>query len=153
MKNYVIYTDGGCRPNPGFGACAFAILEDGKTLVHKQAYKKESTTNNEMEMSAIIAALMWVEKNAKDCRIYINTDSQYVQLGITKWIINWKKRNWKTSNKKPIKNLELWKKLDKLNANLDIHYQWVKGHSGNEWNDYVDEMCTAKIRQYNVDAL
>lgn len=147
MKNLIIYTDGGCHPNPGLGACAFVILSDGQ-IIAQQAYKKMKSTNNEMEMSAIIAALMWIREYSPDSRVYLNTDSQYVQLGITKWIKGWKKKQWKTSKGKDVKNKELWLKLNELVQKLDVHFQWVKGHSGDKWNDYVDQMCTDKINQY-----
>lgn len=152
MKNYIIYTDGGCNVHAEnkLGACAFVVLEDGKKLIHSKAFKKFDTTNNAMEMSAIIAALMWMKKHCKECRVYINTDSQYVQLGMTEWLDNWIKRGWKTAGKKPVKNKELWVKLKALTDELNVQFQWVKGHAGNQWNEHVDKMCTAKMKEYEA---
>ena len=148
MKSLEIYTDGGCHPNPGFGACAFVVVEAGVTVVHQKAFKKEEATNNIMELSAVIAALHWVQHHHPTARIYINTDSQYVQMGITKWIEGWIKKGWRTSGKKDVKNKELWILLHGLTKKLDVHFQWVKGHAENRFNNLADELCTTMIRKY-----
>jgi ribonuclease HI len=95
MKTIEIYTDGGCVPNPGRGACAFVVVEGGKTNLHEASQVHESTTNNIMELSAVVDALEWAVKNAPGTRIYLNTDSQYVQLGHSKWMAGWKKNGWR----------------------------------------------------------
>lgn len=126
-----VYTDGSCKGNPGFGGWAFATLGERVWLVSGSA---ENTTNNRMELTACIEALQWV---ADDCIIF--TDSQYVKNGITKWVHNWKKYGWKTSNKQPVKNKDLWIKLDSLCQTRKVEWQWVKAHSTDEWNILVDE--------------
>jgi len=137
----IIYTDGACSGNPGNGGY-------GAILFYKD-FKKEisgfakDTTNNQMELSAVIEALKLIKKPSK---IIIYTDSKYVMDGITKWINSWKKNGWKTADKKPVKNVELWKKLDSISSLHAIEYCWVKGHSGNEFNDYVDNLAREAIK-------
>lgn len=143
MKILEIYSDGSAKPNPGKGTGAYVILE-GKTILHEEAFSSEDSTNNIMELSAVIRALRYVEKHHKDCRVYLYTDSQYVQLGITSWLANWKKRGWRTSAKKAVSNKHLWQELDALYSKLTVHFQWVRGHSGNKWNVYVDNLCELK---------
>ena len=131
-----IYTDGSCIGNPGAGGWA-AIILDGKNKKIISG-NKNSTTNNQMELFAAIKALSNFNKK-KSFKIF--TDSNYVKDGITKWIRNWEKNNWKTSTKKPVKNQELWKKLDKLVKFHDVKWEWVKGHSTNIYNNLADELA------------
>jgi len=131
-----IYTDGSCIGNPGAGGWA-AIILDGKNEKIISGNKK-NTTNNQMELFAAIKALSNFNKK-KSFKIF--TDSNYVKDGITKWIKNWKKNNWKTSAKKPVKNQELWEKLDKLVKFHDVKWEWIKGHSTNIYNNLADELA------------
>ena len=131
-----IYTDGSCIGNPGAGGWA-AIILDGKNEKIISG-SKNNTTNNQMELFAAIKALSNFNKK-KSFKIF--TDSNYVKDGITKWIKNWKKNNWKTSTKKPVKNQELWKKLDKLVKFHDVKWEWIKGHSTNIYNNLADELA------------
>jgi len=131
-----IYTDGSCIGNPGAGGWA-AIILDGKNE-RIISGNKINTTNNQMELFAAIKALSNFNKK-KSFKIF--TDSNYVKDGITKWIKNWKKNNWKTSAKKPVKNQELWKKLDKLVKFHDVKWEWIKGHSTNIYNNLADELA------------
>ena len=131
-----IYTDGSCIGNPGAGGWA-AIILDGKNEKIISG-NKNNTTNNQMELLAAIKALSNFNKKTS---FKIFTDSNYVKDGITKWIKNWKKNNWKTSAKKPVKNQELWKKLDKLVKLHDVKWEWIKGHSTNIYNNLADELA------------
>ena len=128
-----IYTDGSCLGNPGNGGWA-AIIFIGKKKISLKGSKK-NTTNNQMELLAPIKAL---KKIPIDEKIEIFTDSKYLKLGITEWIFKWKKNGWKTSNKKKVKNLELWKELVNLVDKYQIKWSWVKAHSGNKNNEEVD---------------
>ena len=128
-----IYTDGSCLGNPGNGGWAAIIIRDGnKTLIKGS---KKNTTNNQMELLAPIKALNKIPKGNK---IQIFTDSKYVKSGITEWIHNWKKNGWKTADKQPVKNKELWEELDLLNKEFEISWNWVKAHSTDELNNEVD---------------
>ena len=128
-----IYTDGSCIGNPGKGGWAAIIINDKKKIEMKGS--QENTTNNQMELLAPIKAL---NKIPRDSKIQIFTDSKYVKSGITEWIHNWKKNGWKTANKQPVKNKELWTELDLLTEKLEIKWSWVKGHSTNKLNNEVD---------------
>ena len=128
-----IYTDGSCLENPGNGGWAAIIINDGKKTQIKG--NKKNTTNNQMELLAPIQAL---KKIPKDSKVQIFTDSKYVKLGITEWIHNWKKNGWKTANKQPVKNKELWNELDNLTEKFEIKWSWVKGHSTDTLNNEVD---------------
>ena len=135
-----MYTDGACRGNPGKGGWG-ALLRYGD--VEKTLYGGESmTTNNRMELTAVIKGL---EALNKPCQVKVTTDSKYVLTGITEWIPNWKKRNWRTANKKPVLNVDLWKKLDELVASHNVDWDWVKGHSGHAENDIADELANLGI--------
>lgn len=142
MKTIEIYTDGSCTPNPGVGTCAF-IVTDSKQVLYQQGYKfPGQSTNNMMELSAVIKALEYVEKNHKDQRVYIHMDSQYVQLGLAEWLEGWKRKNWRTASKKPVANADLWQELDALKSRLSkVQFQWVKGHNNNKFNTLVDQLC------------
>lgn len=135
-----IYTDGACRGNPGPGGWG-AILEcAGK---EKELYGGEAdTTNNRMELTAVIKAL---ESLSRPCEITLFSDSKYVLQGITEWVHNWKKRGWRTANKKPVMNVDLWKQLDSLVPTHQIDWQWVKGHSGDPGNELADELANRGI--------
>ena len=125
-----IYTDGSCLINPGNGGWAAIIIVDGKKTQIKGS--KKNTTNNQMELLAPIEAL---KKIPKGSNVQIFTDSKYVKSGITEWIHNWKKNGWKTSDKQPVKNKELWEELDLLNNEFVISWNWVKAHSTDELNN------------------
>ena len=128
-----VYTDGSCLGNPGTGGWAFLILNDGGITNHF-GYQLD-TTNNQMELTAAINALEFIKENDE---ITLFTDSTYVKNGITSWIANWKKNNWKNSQKKEVKNKDLWIKLDILNSQKNITWKWVKAHDINEHNNKVD---------------
>jgi len=131
-----VYTDGACKGNPGVGGWG-ALLRSGSHS--REIYGGEAaTTNNRMELLAVIRAL---EALKKPCRVRVHTDSQYVQLGISKWIHGWKKNGWRTAEKKPVKNAELWQELDRLAASHDIEWLWVKGHAGHDGNERADELA------------
>ena len=131
-----IYTDGSCIGNPGSGGWAAIILNGDKQDIISG--RKKNTTNNQMELMAAIKALVFFSKKQK-IRIY--TDSNYVKEGITNWIKIWEKNNWKTANKKKVKNIELWKKLNTLSNFHDIEWKWVKAHSGDPMNNMVDKLA------------
>lgn len=136
MKSVTLITDGSCLGNPGPGGWA-AILRHG-------GHKKElsgsdpQTTNNRMEMTAVIEALATLKQ---PCRILVEIDSEYVKNGITQWIHGWKKRGWKTSAKQPVKNEDLWRELDQAIAQHEIEWKWVKGHAGHNDNNRCDELA------------
>lgn len=135
-----IYTDGACRGNPGPGGWG-ALMIYGDT--YKELYGGEhNTTNNRMELMAAIEALSNLKRH---CELILYTDSQYVRKGITEWIDNWKKRGWKTAAKKPVKNADLWQKLDQAASLHKIEWVWVKGHSGNEGNEMADQLANRGI--------
>ena len=128
-----IYTDGSCLENPGNGGWAAIIIDGGKKTQIKGS--KKNTTNNQMELLAPIEALKKIPKGSK---IEIFTDSKYVKSGITEWIHNWKKNGWKTADKQPVKNKELWEELDFLANEFEISWNWIKAHSTDKLNNEVD---------------
>jgi len=135
-----IYTDGACRGNPGPGGWA-ALLRTG--LHEKEIHGAEPhTTNNRMELTAVIRALEALRRSV-EARVY--TDSEYVRRGITEWLASWKARGWRTADKKPVKNQDLWEQLDQLAASHRIEWHWVKGHSGVEGNERVDRLANEAI--------
>ena len=134
-----IYTDGACSGNPGRGGWA-AIIINGNNI-EKISGRSENTTNNRMELIAVISAL----KFTKDENLEIYTDSKYTKDGIEKWIINWKKNGWKTANKQDVKNKDLWIELDLLAQQKKIKWNWVKGHSENKYNNMADELARSAI--------
>ncbi len=139
----VIYTDGACRGNPGPGGWGVILTYKGTT---KELYGGEpETTNNRMELMAVISAL---EALTKPCHVIINSDSKYVLQGITEWIDNWKKRSWKTANKSAVKNEDLWRRLDAARTLHRIEWKWVKGHSGDAGNDKADELANLGIDSF-----
>ena len=132
-----VYTDGACRGNPGPGGWGVYIINGNQT---EELYAGDpSTTNNKMEMQAAISALMHLENTNLAIELY--TDSNYLRQGITEWIYNWKKNNWRTSSKKPVANRELWIELDKLNSQMNVNWNWVKGHAGDPGNEKADELA------------
>ncbi len=136
-----IFTDGACSGNPGPGGYG-AILKYGKEIKEISGYELE-TTNNQMEMMAVIDALRHLKK---PCDIRIVTDSQYVVKGMTEWLPGWIRRNWLTSQKKPVLNKNLWKELLKLSKPHKIEWQWVKGHNGHPYNERCDQLARDAIR-------
>ncbi len=131
-----VYTDGGCRGNPGPGGWG-AVLEYGDSTKELYGYEEE-TTNNRMELMAAIKAL---EILKRPCIVSLTTDSQYVRQGILEWMQGWKSRGWKTAAKKPVKNKDLWQRLDEATQKHEIEWHWVKGHSGHEGNERADDLA------------
>lgn len=139
-KSVQIYTDGACRGNPGIGGWGASLQYNG---AKKEIYGGElETTNNRMELTAVIEALKLLKEPTE---LTINSDSKYVLSGINEWLPNWKKRNWKTASRKPVKNVDLWQQLDALAQPHTIKWVWVKGHSGNVGNDRADELANMGI--------
>jgi ribonuclease HI len=138
----VIYTDGGSTPNPGPGGWG-AVLISGhhrKEICGGEA----STTNNRMELMAAISAL---ESLKKPSRVDLHTDSQYVRNGINSWIHGWKKKGWKTADRKPVKNVELWQRLDQARDRHEVHWHWVRGHAGDAENERADELAREGMKK------
>jgi ribonuclease HI len=135
-----IYTDGACRGNPGPGGWA-ATLESGEHL-RELSGAEADTTNNRMELTAVIRALEALKRPVK---ARVHTDSEYVRRGITEWMANWKKRDWRTADRKPVKNRDLWEQLDVLAQRHEIEWKWVPGHAGVPGNERVDRLATAAI--------
>jgi ribonuclease HI len=152
-----IYTDGGCSGNPGPGGWAYVMVletfQGAKVLEEKSGGEKD-TTNNRMELTAVIESLRSLKaasasgapaQSTLPRRAVIYTDSQYVQKGITEWIHKWKKNAWRTSDKKPVKNQELWIELDSLAGEFSLGWEWVQGHAGIEYNERCDTLAQAQI--------
>ena len=135
-----IFTDGACKGNPGPGGWG-AILKYIDSIKEINGFSEE-TTNNIMELTAVIESLKSLKRS---CNIIITTDSTYVKNGITEWIHNWKKRGWKTTNKKPVKNKSLWQNLDYEVSRHQITWKWVKGHSGHPENERADQLANDAI--------
>ena len=146
-KTVEIFTDGGCRGNPGIGGWG-VLLRYKKNEKELYGYK-EKTTNNRMELMAAIKAL---EALTEPCHIILTTDSRYVKQGITQWMTNWKKRNWKTASKEDVKNKDLWQRLDKATEQHTIDWQWVKGHSGHFENERVDALANRAMNEKGGNA-
>jgi len=137
-----IWTDGACKGNPGWGGWG-ALLRQGrheKTLFGGQA----DTTNNRMELLAVIEALKALKR---PCEVVVHTDSQYVQKGMTQWLANWKRRDWRTADKKPVKNADLWQELDELVSRHDVTWKWVRGHAGDAGNEMADQLANQGVQQ------
>jgi ribonuclease HI len=135
-----IFTDGACRGNPGPGGWGAILRANGK---EKELWGGEAaTTNNRMEMTAVIRAL---EALKRPSRARVFTDSQYVQKGISEWVRGWKRNGWRTADKKPVKNVDLWTRLDELSALHDIEWHWVKGHAGHVENERADRLANQGI--------
>jgi ribonuclease HI len=141
-KPVELFTDGACKGNPGPGGWG-ALLRYGD--VEKELWGGESeTTNNRMELMAVICGL---EALKRPSRVIVTTDSQYVKNGITQWIHNWKRNGWKTSAKKPVKNADLWQRLDEAAGRHDIEWQWVRGHTGHAENERADALANRGIEE------
>ena len=142
LKYIEIFTDGACKGNPGIGGWgAILIYKDHKKEISGYA---PNTTNNIMELTAVIKAL---DSLKESCHALITTDSNYVKDGITDWIKTWKANGWKTANKKPVKNKELWEHLDILSEKHYVEWEWVKGHSGHPGNEHADRLANEAIEQ------
>jgi len=135
-----IYTDGACRGNPGPGGWGVLLRSQGKekTLHGGEA----NTTNNRMEL---MAAIQGLESLGPSCKVKLTTDSQYVKNGITQWVQNWKKRGWKTADRKPVKNQDLWVRLDSIVAKHNVDWHWVRGHTGHVENEMADKLANQGI--------
>ena len=135
-----IYTDGACKGNPGPGGWGALLKWNGH---EREIFGGErDTTNNRMELMAVISAL---EALSRPCRIEVFTDSQYVQKGIAEWVANWKRRGWKTADKKPVKNVDLWMRLDSLAAGHSVTWHWVRGHAGHPENERADALANRGV--------
>ena len=136
MKEVTLYTDGFCKPNPGHGGWAAILLFSHREKELSGA--EVDTTNNRMELTAAIKGLLAL---SEPCQVNLYTDSEYLRQGITKWLVTWKKHRWKTSAKTAVKNQDLWQALDELTSRHVIAWHWVKGHSGNHYNERCDELA------------
>ena len=138
-----LFTDGACKGNPGVGGWG-ALIKQAKGVNELKGFQIH-TTNNRMELVAVIEGLKSINKNEN---IQIITDSKYVKNGINQWIVNWKNNGWRTASKKPVKNKELWQELDTLVQNYNINWKWVKGHSGDPGNERADQLANEAIEEY-----
>ena len=143
IQDIVAYTDGCCLGNPGPGGWGSLIQEDGVT--HSLLGGEPATTNNRMEMMAVISTL---EHFPTPVRIQIHTDSQYVKNGMTSWLAKWKANGWRTSDKKPVKNRDLWERLDLLCSQHDVSFHWVRGHNGHPLNEQADALANLGAQDY-----
>jgi ribonuclease HI len=135
-----VFTDGACRGNPGPGGWGVVLRYGG---VEKQLSGAEpATTNNRMELTAVIRGL---EALTRPCRVVVTTDSQYVRNGISDWIRRWRRNGWRTADRQPVKNVDLWQRLDELAAGHEVEWHWVKGHAGHPENERADRLATAAI--------
>ena len=135
-KQIQVYTDGSCLGNPGPGGYGALLIYKGHRKELSQGFTL--TTNNRMELLGAIEALASLSES---CQVILTTDSQYVRQGITQWIHGWKKKGWKTANRQPVKNVDLWQRLDNLNQQHQVEWRWVKGHSGHPENERVDDLA------------
>lgn len=148
MTSVEIYTDGACRGNPGPGGWG-AILRSGRRK--REIFGGEpQTTNNRMELTAAIRALETLKRR---CKIAVYTDSQYVRQGITVWLADWKRRGWRTADRKPVKNQDLWERLDELAAMHEVEWHWVRGHTGHPENERADALANLGIEALPSDIL
>jgi len=137
-----IWTDGACKGNPGWGGWG-ALLRLGSH--QRELFGGEAaTTNNRMELQAVIQALKALKR---PCQVVVHTDSQYVQKGMSEWLANWKRRQWRTADKKPVKNADLWQQLDALVALHEVRWQWVRGHAGDAGNERADQLANQGVVQ------
>jgi ribonuclease HI len=154
MREIIVHSDGGCSGNPGPGAWAY-VMRYGERLKEDSGFAPE-TTNNKMELQAVIEALSFLDGRRREARpgsdwlsspIHVFTDSLYVKNGVTLWLVGWKAKGWKTADKKPVKNQELWQELDALVAELRPSFAWVEGHAGEPDNERCDALVRAKIAE------
>lgn len=148
MPDLVAYTDGACSGNPGPGGWgALMRAKDGDAIVKERELKggEADTTNNRMELLAAISALEALERPSK---LTVITDSAYVKNGITGWMHGWKRNGWITSTRKPVKNVDLWQRLDEAQARHDVTWEWIKGHAGHEGNERADELARAGMAPF-----
>ncbi|HMV71133.1 MAG TPA: ribonuclease HI [Pseudomonadales bacterium] len=146
MKQVEVFTDGACRGNPGPGGWG-ALLRYGES--ERELYGGEAlTTNNRMELTAAIRALGALRE---PCHVDVYTDSQYVRDGVTQWMANWKRRGWRTADRKPVKNVELWQALEREAARHQVQWHWVRGHSGHEGNERADRLANRGIDELVFD--
>ncbi|MGY8764347.1 MAG: ribonuclease HI [Fidelibacterota bacterium] len=138
-----LFTDGACKGNPGLGG--WGVLIKNSNILNELKGFQQLTTNNRMELIAVIEGLKSIKENA---HIEITTDSMYVKNGINQWINNWKRNGWKTAAKKPVKNKDLWQELDELVQNYSIKWIWVKGHSGHPSNERADQLANEAIEEF-----
>lgn len=138
----IIHTDGACSGNPGPGGWGAILDWKGRRKEIKGG--EANTTNNRMELSAAIAAL---EALKRPCGVELHTDSQYMRDGITKWIHGWKRNGWRTADKKPVKNIDLWQRLEAALERHDVNWHWVRGHAGHDLNERADELARAAISE------
>jgi len=143
-----IWTDGACKGNPGVGGWG-ALLRQGR---HEKALcgGEAATTNNRMELMAVIKALSALKR---PCRVVIHTDSQYVQKGMSEWLANWKRRGWRTADKKPVKNADLWQALDALVGEHEVSWRWVRGHAGDPGNERADQLANQGVEMARAENL
>lgn len=147
---YIVYTDGACSGNPGPGGWAWVALADGEI---REGYGGEPvTTNNRMELLGAIAGLEAIQArvesgNLKQGLVEVRTDSQYVKNGVTSWVASWKRNGWRTASKTPVKNKDLWERLDVLSIRLGARWTWVEGHSGEAWNERCDELARRGVSE------
>ena len=147
MKHIEIFTDGACRGNPGPGGWGALLRYNG---VERELFGGDpDTTNNRMELSAAIEGLKALKEH---CKVTLTTDSVYVKNGITQWMSSWKKKNWKTAARKPVKNVDLWQALDEQNQRHDVEWCWVKGHSGHRENEIADQLANRGIDELDLGA-
>lgn len=151
-----IYTDGGCSGNPGPGGWAYVIVRqtsDSTEIIAQNKGGEKSTTNNRMELSAAIEALRALKmRNDLPRSAVLYTDSQYVQKGISEWIHNWKRNSWRSSDKQPVKNKDLWTELDTLAGEFSVSWEWIRGHAGNEFNEICDRLTQEAIAGIRTNA-
>lgn len=152
----VVYTDGGCSGNPGAGGWACVIIDEEAAKLgiapKDECFSggEKLTTNNRMELSAVICALSQIIKKPYNSSrpVCVFTDSQYVKNGISTWINGWKRKGWKTASGGAVKNQDLWQQLDQLNGSLNVEWRWVKGHAGIKYNEICDSLCQKEIAKY-----
>lgn len=135
-----LFTDGACRGNPGPGGWGVLLRYGG--IQRELSGADPATTNNRMELTAVIRGL---EALKRPCRVRVTTDSQYVRNGITEWIFRWRRNGWRTSDRQPVKNADLWRQLDEVAAGHEVEWHWVKGHAGHPENERADRLATAAI--------
>lgn len=140
MDRVVVHTDGACRGNPGPGGWGAILASNGH---EKELYGAErDTTNNRMELMAAIRA---IEALKRPCDVTLTTDSEYLKKGITQWLEQWKRRGWKTADKKPVKNIDLWQRLEQAIDSHQLHWKWIRGHSGHPENERADQLANRAI--------